>query len=144
MKYLIPLVFVFLAAQNAHGAEAALEWVPPAFNVDGSVADDLAGYRVYARVNADPFSQVSDIGNPNLTSATISFSLAGLGVGENIVDVVMTAYDAEGNESVYSNQITKVITVLDDVAPSGPEIITITITVAVDCPDGKSCSVSSP
>ena len=143
LKYLSVCVLLMLA-QSAHSAEASLQWSPPQFNVDGSVADDLAGYRVYARLNASSFSQVSDLGNPNLTSATIAFSLPGLTAGENIVDFVMTAYDVDGNESGYSNQVTSVITVLDDVAPNEPEIITITITVAVDCPAGKTCSVSSP
>jgi len=140
MRLVIGL-FLALFSLSAFAAEFNATWQPPTTNVDGSPLTDLAGFRVYtSATQGGPYTQAADVTDPLATTGTFSVPLS-LSPGDNNVYVVMTAYDAAGNESVYSNEVMKVVSVVDDVAPSAPAVITITITVGVDCPPGYSCGV---
>jgi hypothetical protein len=77
-----------------------LSWVAPTENVDGSELTDLAGYRIYYGDESRNYSGMVDLTNASATSHTLT-----LASGDYFV--AMTAYDAEGNESAYSNEVLK-------------------------------------
>ncbi len=79
-----------------------LNWVPPTENVDGSPLTDLAGYRIYYGEQSRAYTEelaVSDAAatgqNVELRSGSYYFA--------------MTALDADGNESAYSNEVVMVV-----------------------------------
>lgn len=81
---------------------ANLSWTPPTQNEDGSPLVDLAGYRVYWRAG-------SATGFPNAVTVPASesaYRLTGLpNVGT--CDFVVTAINASGAESIFSNVASK-------------------------------------
>lgn len=77
-----------------------LSWVAPDENVDGSTLVDLAGYRIYFGTDSRSYSDMVELGAPTVTSHTLS-----LASGDYYV--AMTALDADGNESGYSNEVIK-------------------------------------
>ncbi len=67
-----------------------------------NVESDLAGYRVYYGTSSGEYTQVQDAGN--VTEQTL----------DNLTDgqtyyFAVTAYDHSGNESGYSNEVSKLI-----------------------------------
>jgi hypothetical protein len=78
----------------------ALSWVAPTENVDGSPLTDLAAYRVYYGEASRAYTAQRHIDDRTQTSTTIT-----LPSGDYFV--AMTALDAEGNESAYSNEVLK-------------------------------------
>lgn len=141
-KVFFLIVLLLIVPGFAFGADTDLGWVPPTENVDGSPLTDLAGYNVYIGSATGSYSIVEPITDPAATSATVTFSADWLVPGDNGIYVVMTALDATGNESVYSNEVMKTVSVVDDVAPNPPSaVVTITISIGVDCPEGYSCGV---
>jgi len=82
---------------------ASLSWDAPAENADGTIIDDLKGFRVYYGTEIGAYPNVVDIGDPTITTHLV----------ENLVPgtwyFVVTAYDTSGNESVYSDLASKVI-----------------------------------
>lgn len=141
MNFLRTLLFFVLgfASFGAAAAETTLNWQAPTQNTDGTPLTDLAGYRVYFGYATRDYVVSADVNDPNATTATVTVPL-GLVPGDNYIFIAMTAIDSQGNESAYSNEITRIINVVDDIAPNAPVIITVTITVDVDCPAGFSCT----
>ena len=78
----------------------SLAWVAPDQNVDGSPLTDLAGYRIYYGDSSRAYSEMVELASPSATSHTLN-----LASGDYYV--AMTALDAEGNESGYSNEVVK-------------------------------------
>src|SRR3989304_9447398 len=78
-----------------------LSWDAPTTNTDGTDLTDLAGYKIHYGTSPGIYDGVIDIAKvttytvSDLTSATYYF--------------VVTAYDEEGNESDYSNEVSKTI-----------------------------------
>ena len=96
------------------------------FTWDSNSESDLAGYRLYQSQT----SGVYTFGDGNQV-ATI---LAGIETVQ-IIDIpdgvyfwVLTAYDADGNESGPSNEVTAN---LDTLAPNAPATVTITIIIKI-------------
>ncbi len=83
---------------------AAVSWEAPSTNADGSTLSDLAGYKLYYATST-PIDKTtsSSIDVGNITSYTFS----GLNVGTYYFSA--TAYDASGDESSLSNEVSKVI-----------------------------------
>lgn len=135
------LAWTVLESDEASAAETTLNWQAPTQNVDGSPLTDLAGYLVYFGSSSRSYLGNVAIQDPAATSATVSFAADWLVPGENRIFIAMTALDDDGNESPYSNEISRLVTVTDDVAPGSPIIITITIEIGVDCPVGVTCTV---
>ena len=77
-----------------------LSWVAPDENVDGSTLTDLAGYRIYYGTSSRDYSDMVSLNNPAATAHTLT-----LASGDYYV--AMTAMDADGNESGYSNEVIK-------------------------------------
>ncbi len=79
---------------------ATLNWQAPTENVDGSPLTDLAGYRVYYGEASRNYTEMRDVADAGATSVRLT-----LPSGDYYV--AMTALDAEGNESAYSNEVLK-------------------------------------
>jgi len=75
-----------------------LSWIPPEQNVDGSDLVDLAGYKVYVGEESRDYPSHVEITDPSVTSHSME-----LPSGQYYL--AMTAFDTEGNESAYSNEI---------------------------------------
>jgi hypothetical protein len=77
-----------------------LSWVAPTENVDGSTLTDLDRYRIYYGGTSRSYSDMIELADSGATSHTLS-----LASGDYYV--AMTALDADGNESAYSNEVLK-------------------------------------
>jgi len=75
-----------------------LSWVAPEQNVDGSDLVDLAGYRVYYGDNSRDYSDSVEVADTTATSHSLD-----LPTGDYYF--AMTAFDSEGHESNYSNEV---------------------------------------
>jgi hypothetical protein len=81
-------------------AQLSLSWVAPTENVDGTPLTDLDGYRIYYGTSSRNYGVPEDIGDIAATSISIE-------VPSGSYYVAMTAMDADGNESGYSNEVLK-------------------------------------
>src|SRR4030042_3961897 len=100
---LLTLSLVFLlSAGKAYPGQATLSWDPPTTNADGTPLTDLSGYKVYHGATSGNYSQIIDVSN--VTTYTVANLTAGL-----TYYFAATAYDALGNESGYSNEVSKTI-----------------------------------
>ena len=78
-----------------------LGWVAPTENVDGTPLTDLAGYRIYYGDSSRDYSDMADVVDPVVTTHSITLI-------SGSYYVAMTALDADGNESAYSNEVVKI------------------------------------
>ncbi|MEW6417446.1 MAG: Ser-Thr-rich GPI-anchored membrane family protein [Nitrospirota bacterium] len=92
---------LFLSAGKVYSGQATLSWDPPTTNADGTPLLDLAGYNVYYGNTSSNYSQIIDVGN------VTAYTVANLNNGTYYFAV--TAYDTSGNESEYSNEVSKTI-----------------------------------
>jgi len=74
-----------------------LSWTAPTTSEDGSLLDDLAGYKLYYGTMPGQYTQVVTVGS--YTTAEID------DLGSGTYYVTVTAYDIFGNESDFSNEI---------------------------------------
>jgi hypothetical protein len=96
------MLSVLALAGPAQAGEAVLSWDPPTANEDGTPLRDPVGYKVYYGTASGRFTQTLDAGTA--TTYTVS------GLAEKTTYYfVTTAYDPQGNESTYSNQVSKTI-----------------------------------
>ena len=115
-------------AQIQASGEAELQWIPPTQNVDGSELTDLAGYRILWGRASREYTDSLPINEPERTTATIILTVD---QEVTVFYIAMTSLDTSGNESGYSNEITRTITVdiTDDTPPNPPQLQTIEFTV---------------
>ena len=94
------------SSSSARGAgNATVSWTPPTENTDGSVLGaDLAGYRVYYGTSSRDYSNSVEIDNPGLSSFVVE------GLAETTWYFVMTAVNASGIESSYSEEVSLSVT----------------------------------
>ena len=85
---------------SAGPGEAVLAWDAPTTNTDGSALTDLAGYRLYSGTASAAYGAPIDVGNMT------EYHVTGLSSGVRYYFTV-TAYDASGGESVFSNEVYK-------------------------------------
>ena len=90
------------SATSGGGTEnATLSWDAPITNTDGTDLTDLAGYKLYYGTSPGTYDSVIDAAKvttytvSDLTPATYYFAV--------------TAYDEGGNESNYSNEVSKTV-----------------------------------
>ena len=104
MKASLP-AFSVEVTQTALGS-MTLSWAPPTENEDGTVLDDLAGYRFYYVTVSGHYTRQVHVDNPGLSIFVI----------ENLLPdtyyVVATAFDRSGAESSYSNEAVKTVTAM--------------------------------
>jgi hypothetical protein len=79
-----------------------LRWQAPTQNVDGSPLTDLGGYVIYWGADSRAYTGSHRIPSPHVTQWAAN-------IAPGTYYFAMTAFDAEGNESGYSNEIEKVI-----------------------------------
>ena len=77
-----------------------ISWTAPTENVDGSILTDLVGYRIYYGAESRTYSDTVELMDPRATSYALDLS-------SGDYHVAMTAIDADGNESAYSNEVLK-------------------------------------
>jgi len=109
IRKVILIIFLFsgsLAVTTiATAGEASLSWDPPTTNTDGSPLTDLGGFMVYYGTSPGIYEYTTDAGNQltwnviNLTEGRVFF-------------FAVSAYDIFGNESGFSNEVSKVIQAL--------------------------------
>lgn len=80
---------------------AMLTWNPPTQNTDGSALTDLAGYRVYWGTSQGSYTNSVTISNPGLSSYVVDQ------LTPSTWYFAVTAVNAAGAESSYSNMATK-------------------------------------
>jgi hypothetical protein len=102
MGSLLCLMILLLSVTDLFGGTVTLSWKPPETNTDGSTITDLAGYKVYYGTVSGDYSNTIDVGN--VTMYQISSLTNGL-----TYYFAVTSYNTSGNESVYSNEISKLI-----------------------------------
>ena len=91
-----------LAMVTINLADKTLRWQAPTENVDGSTLTDLAGYVIYWGTTSRSYSGSHTINSPTATQWEASMA-------PGAYYFAMTAFDAENNESGYSNEVLKVI-----------------------------------
>ncbi len=79
-----------------------LNWVAPTENVDGSALTDLAGYRIYYGDQSRAYTEELAVANPAATEQNVELR-------SGSYYFAMTALDADGNESAYSNEVVMVV-----------------------------------
>lgn len=82
---------------------AAVAWVAPTRNADGSNLSDLAGFRVYYGTASGSYSKSITINSPYTTNYTIS------GLPAATYYIIVKAYDTSNNESAASPEASKTI-----------------------------------
>jgi len=86
------LLFFFCSISPAFAGDAILSWDP---NTDS----DLSGYKIYYGTASGRYGAPITVGNQT------RYKVTGLGLGTYYF--ALTAYDAAGNESAFSNEISK-------------------------------------
>ena len=105
--YIICFIFIIITGGCGDGgggtdtgnSSATLSWDAPTTNTDGTELTDLAGYKVYYGTSPGTYDSIIDAEDvttytiTDLSAATYYFAV--------------TAYDEIGNESGYSNEVSK-------------------------------------
>lgn len=101
----LPAFSITVAIPGGSGAtgSATLSWTPPTERTDGAVLSNLSGYKIYWGSAPDSYTQSVTITNAGLTR----YVLENLPTGRWYFAI--TAYDATGAESGYSNSASKTI-----------------------------------
>jgi len=95
LSLLLTASFVLLFGISANAAQITLEWDP-------NTETDIAGYKVYYGTAPRTYGSPVDVGNE------IRYSVTGLEEGQTYF-FAATAYDAAGNESDYSVEVSETI-----------------------------------
>lgn len=82
---------------------ATLSWQPPTQRTDGSVLDNLAGYRILWGASQGNYPNRITLNNPGLTSYVVE------NLGQGTWYFVMTAFDGAGAESDFSSVGSKTV-----------------------------------
>lgn len=142
MKKLLIVAFMLLAAPSygAMDVEIPLNWEAPTENVDGTPLTDLAGYNIYYGFGSNNYTQ--SMAGISASSTNQNLNVPGVESGSSIY-IAMTAYDFDGNESTFSNQvIAGPFSEVDALAPGAP-MIQMGAPVIINCPAGQACQVGT-
>jgi hypothetical protein len=90
----LPVLFLFCSCVQVIAADVSLVW-------DASVSSNVSGYNVYVGSSSGAYNTPITIGNQ------ITYTVTGLGNGTWYF--ALTAFDADGNESDYSNEVSLTI-----------------------------------
>jgi Divergent InlB B-repeat domain/Fibronectin type III domain len=132
------LCSLFLPDRNAFSAQVTLSWTAPTTNTDGTSLRDLAGYKAYYGTASRTYSTATDVGK--VTNCQIT----NLRDGQTYYFAV-TAYDTSGNESAYSNEVSKTVSSSGQqftltITKSGTGTGTVTAGSGINC--GSTCKSS--
>ena len=116
MKKLIILAIILLASTSFAATDVSFRW-------DANSEPDLAGYRLYRSDTSGAYTQGAFIKEiPCAANDTACAAVTDEGVPDGVYYWVVTAYDTEGLESVWSNEVT---TTLDSTPPGPPQSLSI-------------------
>ncbi len=101
---IVVLTFILTFTTKAYSAQVTLAW-------DANTESDLAGYKIYYGNSSGNYGSNVDVANQ--TSYTISNLVDG-----NTYFIAATAYDINGNESSYSNEVSYEVPIIDTTPPS--------------------------
>ena len=100
---LIILILIFLIWAGVSFAESvSLRWDAPTTNTDDTPLTDLAGFNIYQGTETGVY------GSPVNVGYTLCHIVTGLTAGITYY-FAATAFDVSGNESAYSNEVSKLI-----------------------------------
>ena len=102
---LFSLLIISLSHPAAWAVNATLTWTPSTTYLDGTPLTDLAGFKVYYGTASNTYTQAVDAGL-TATPSIPTYTVNNLMTGETYYFAV-TAYDTSGNESSYSNEVSK-------------------------------------
>ena len=106
MKWLIGIAVILLSAglliALPYQPKTTLTWDAPTTNIDGSPLIDLLGYKVYHSQASGVYTDTDSKDVGNVTSVNIQNTVGNL---KGNWCFVVTAYDADLNESDYSNEV---------------------------------------
>ena len=122
-------VIVGVIASNALAAQATLAWDP-------NTESDLAGYKVHYGTASGSYTAHTDVHNAT------SYTATGLTDGQTYY-FAATAYDASGNESGYSNQVSYSVPAANG-APSAPAVPSGPASALVNTAISFSTSATDP
>lgn len=122
---LLSLLLLSLSHPTAWADNATLSWIPPTTHVDGTPLTDLVGYKVYYGTASGTYTQVVDAGL-TATPSTPTYTVINLVTG-NTYYFAVTAYNTSGNESSYSNEVSKSFSVTTTTIPGATTTTTTTI-----------------
>jgi len=101
----IPIIawtFILLFAAAAVAGNVSLSWGPPLTNEDGTTLTDLAGYKIYYGTSSGDYTYSIDAGNVETYQVNV--------LQERLTYYfTVSAYDTSGNESMYSNEVSRYI-----------------------------------
>ena len=114
IKRILATTLVLLVCIGAvYGWEGILTWNPPTTNEDGSPLTDLAGYTVYWGTTSGDYTDQTDVGNVEQFLSTLPNN--GL-----TYYFAVTAYDTSGNESRFSEEVSRTMPAPPDTTPPAP------------------------
>jgi hypothetical protein len=96
------VIILFFSPAALFAGEVTFSWSEPSFNVDGTPLKDLSGFNIYYGTASRLYDGSIDVGN--VSTARVSNLTDGL-----TYYFALTAYDLSGNESEYSNEVSKFI-----------------------------------
>lgn len=104
---------IFLSVNQSFAGTAMLSWNPPTQNMDGSTLNDLAGYKIYWGTSSGAYTNSIDVsrcvGCPAPNGTEIEFECVSGFSPDTVYFFAATAYDTSGNESPFSNEVTKLM-----------------------------------
>ena len=116
-KFLSVLALSLAVLEKAPAGSLTLSW-------DASTSADVTGYDVYYGTNSGNYPYMINVGNA--TTVTISNLSAGV-----TYYIAATAYDADGDQSAYSGQISYLVpgllTLTQSATPGGPALIQFSV-----------------
>lgn len=114
---ILSFLLMLMGATSVLAADFTLIWESPTTNADGTPLTDLAGYKVYYGTASGTYGTPINVGN------VTTYKVTGL-LSDKMYYFVVTAFDTSGNESGYSNQVSK----MKGVAPSAPVLNSVLYT----------------
>ena len=99
-----------------------LRWTPPTQNVDGTALTDLDSYRIYFGLLSRNYTESIDVADGAAQNWSFSWPVAD--ESQTNWFFAMTAIDIDANESGYSNEVQKLVTItITDSRPPMPPVL---------------------
>lgn len=108
------LVFAFTGVVYPATVTKTFTWQAPTTNMDGSVLEDMDGYRLYCGSKSNSYGTIPIV-DTKQTTAIHAF-------GDGTYYCNVTAYDTSGNESAFNGEVTFKV---DTIAPASCSGLTV-------------------
>src|SRR3972149_5691051 len=102
MKLFIILIIFLIWSRIVFAERVSLRWDAPTTNTGGTPLTDLAGFYIYQGTATGVYDTFVNVGY------TLCYLVQGLTAGITYY-FAATAYDVSANESMYSNEVSKLI-----------------------------------